>query len=183
MFELDWEKLLLIAVVAIVVIGPKDLPRALRVVGQWVGRARRMGREFPNQFTEAIREAELDTVQRDIEEIGKIDPMADIREAAAKAGGEIEQGLKRSPDTTQPAAPAVTPEATLATPDPSQPTVTPTPETTPTPGTPLTAVTPTPARPLTPATSPTPGRPVPVMAEADPAVPAAPELGVADAKP
>ena len=85
MFDISWSELLVIAVVAIVVIGPKDLPRALRFVGQWTGRMKRMAREFQNQFNEAIREAELDSVQRDIEDIGKIDPLADIRAAAARA--------------------------------------------------------------------------------------------------
>jgi sec-independent protein translocase protein TatB len=118
MFELDWEKLLVIAVVAIVVIGPKDLPRALRAVGQWTSKARRMAREFQNQFNEAIREAELDVVQRDIEAIAKIDPVADVREAAAKAGADIRQDLQTiAPPPTPPvAAPAAEAAAAMTAP-------------------------------------------------------------------
>ena len=60
MFDIGWTELLVIAVVAIVVIGPKDLPRAMRTVGQWTGKMKRMAREFQGQFNEALREAELD---------------------------------------------------------------------------------------------------------------------------
>ena len=63
MFDIGWSELLVIAVVAIVVIGPKDLPRAMRAVGQWTGKMKRMAREFQSQFNEAMREAELDDVQ------------------------------------------------------------------------------------------------------------------------
>jgi len=122
MFDISWSELLVIAVVAIVVIGPKDLPRVLRSVGQWTGRLKRMAREFQNQFNEAIREAELDSVQRDIEEIGKIDPVADLRAAAAETGAEIQKDLdkvtegakiEREPYPWEVQAPAP-PEATAA---------------------------------------------------------------------
>jgi sec-independent protein translocase protein TatB len=95
MFDISWSEILVIAVVAIVVVGPKDLPRALRVIGQWSSRIKRMAREFQNQFNEAVREAELDSVQRDIEAIGQIDPVADVRAAAAKAGDDIRRDLEK----------------------------------------------------------------------------------------
>ena len=69
MFDIGWSELLVIAVVAIVVIGPKDLPRALRTVGQWTGKMKRMAREFQSQFNEAMREAELDDVKKEVEPI------------------------------------------------------------------------------------------------------------------
>ena len=93
MFDIGWSELLVIAVVAIVVIGPKDLPRALRTVGQWTGRMKRMAREFQGQFNEALREAELDSVRRDVEALGKIDPVADIRKEMTKTGDVIKQSL------------------------------------------------------------------------------------------
>jgi sec-independent protein translocase protein TatB len=96
MFDIGWTELLVIAVVAIVVIGPKDLPRTLRTVGQWTSRLKRMAREFQGQFTEAIREAELDAVQRDLEEITKLDPVADLRAAANKTGDDIKRDLDRA---------------------------------------------------------------------------------------
>jgi sec-independent protein translocase protein TatB len=93
MFDLSWTELLVIAVVAIIVVGPKDLPRALRAIGRWTGKAKRMARDFQNQFNEALREAELDTVKKDMESVAKIDPMADMRKEAR----EIEAGLKPKP--------------------------------------------------------------------------------------
>ena len=102
MFDISWSEILVIAVVAIVVIGPKDLPRALRTLGHWSGKIKGMAREFQNQFNEAIREAELDSVQREIEEIGKIDPVADVRAAVAKTGEDIRQDLEKTVDTPKP---------------------------------------------------------------------------------
>jgi len=90
MFDLSWTELLVIAAVAIIVVGPKDLPRALRGVGRWTGKARRMARDFRRQFDEALREAELDTVKKEVESIGKIDPVADLRKETRK----IEASLK-----------------------------------------------------------------------------------------
>ncbi len=90
MFDISWTELLVIAVVAIVVVGPKDLPRALRTVGRFAGKARSMARDFQNQFNEALREAELDTIRKEVESVGKIDPMADMR----KEVRDIEAGLK-----------------------------------------------------------------------------------------
>lgn len=67
MFDIAWSEMVLIGAVALVVIGPKDLPKALRTVGQITGKMRRMAGEFQSQFNEAIREAELEEVRRDVE--------------------------------------------------------------------------------------------------------------------
>jgi len=79
MFEVGWSELLVIALVAIVVIGPKDLPRVMRVVGQWSGKVKRMAREFQGQFNEALREAELDGVKESLDEIRGLNPMSAIK--------------------------------------------------------------------------------------------------------
>jgi len=99
MFDLSWTELLVVAVVAIIVVGPKDLPQALRAVGRWTGKARRMARDFRRQFDEALREAELDTIKKEVESVGKIDPAADMR----KEVREIEAGLKVPSDKKPPA--------------------------------------------------------------------------------
>ena len=65
MFDLDAGKILVVGVVALLVIGPKDLPRVLRTVGQTVGKMRRMASEFQNQFMEAIKEADLEDVKKE----------------------------------------------------------------------------------------------------------------------
>jgi sec-independent protein translocase protein TatB len=101
MFDLSWTELLVVAVVAIIVVGPKDLPRALRAVGRWTGKARRMARDFRRQFDEALREAELDTIKKEVESVGKIDPVADMR----KEVRDIEAGLKIGSDDKTPEAP------------------------------------------------------------------------------
>ena len=64
MFDIAPSEFLLVLVVALVVIGPKDLPRAMRLVGQWVGRARSMTRHFRAGVDTMMREAELDEMQR-----------------------------------------------------------------------------------------------------------------------
>ena len=69
MFDLEWSKLALIAVVALVVIGPKDLPRVLRMVGQWVQRARSIAREFQGSLEQMMRESELEEVKRNLIEL------------------------------------------------------------------------------------------------------------------
>lgn len=107
MFDIGWTELLVIAVVAIVVIGPKDLPRAMRFVGQWTGKMKRMAREFQGQFNEALREAELDTVKKDVEAIGKIDPMAGVRKELASVDATV-RNLAKPTSTATPAAPTIT---------------------------------------------------------------------------
>jgi sec-independent protein translocase protein TatB len=80
MFDLDAGKILVVGVVALIVIGPKDLPRVLRTVGQTVGRMRRMAAEFQNQFAEAIKEADLEEVKKEfsaLQESAKIDTSFD----------------------------------------------------------------------------------------------------------
>lgn len=67
MFDIGWQELLVIAVVAIVVVGPKELPAMMRAAGQWMGKARRMAREFQFSLEEIGREAELEALRRDID--------------------------------------------------------------------------------------------------------------------
>jgi sec-independent protein translocase protein TatB len=64
MFDFSWSEILLIGVVALVVIGPKDLPRVLRTVGQWTGRARAIAREFQFQLDQMVHDSELDDVRK-----------------------------------------------------------------------------------------------------------------------
>lgn len=64
MFDIGYSELLIIAVVALIVIGPKDLPRVMRTVGQWVGRARGMARHFRSGIDTMIRESELEEMEK-----------------------------------------------------------------------------------------------------------------------
>ncbi len=69
MLDMSWGEVMLIGGVALIVIGPKDLPKALRTVGQVTSKLRRMAGEFQMQFNEAIREAELDEVRKEVDGI------------------------------------------------------------------------------------------------------------------
>jgi sec-independent protein translocase protein TatB len=64
MFNFDFGELFVVALVALVVIGPKDLPRVLRYVGNWVGKARRVATQFRNGFDEMVRQSELDDLEK-----------------------------------------------------------------------------------------------------------------------
>lgn len=64
MFDVAPTELLLVAVVALVVIGPKDLPKAMRLVGRWVGKARGVARHFRSGFDEMLRQAELEEMEQ-----------------------------------------------------------------------------------------------------------------------
>ena len=67
MFDLDVSKIVIVGVVALIVVGPKDLPRILRIVGQAVGKMRRIRSEVRGQFTELMKEADLDATKRELE--------------------------------------------------------------------------------------------------------------------
>jgi sec-independent protein translocase protein TatB len=119
MFDIAWSELLIIAVVALVVVGPKDLPKVLRVAGQWMGKVRRMAGEFQAQVNEAIREAELDDVKKTVEDLKSYNPATILKNeienvtsplTAAGKGVEdefasIKQGLESQPGAAEPAAP------------------------------------------------------------------------------
>jgi sec-independent protein translocase protein TatB len=86
MIEFSWGHILVIAVVALIVIGPKELPAVLRTAGQWMGKVRRMATEFQSQFQEALREAEMADVKQQFDDISTtakdlrhFDPIGSVR--------------------------------------------------------------------------------------------------------
>ena len=92
MFDIDAGKLLIIGLVALVVIGPKDLPRVLRQVGQMVARLRKMAGEFQGQFMEAMKEADLQDLRAEVAKLKdsatldvNFDPAHDVRTELTKA--------------------------------------------------------------------------------------------------
>jgi sec-independent protein translocase protein TatB len=87
MFDIGWSEFVVIAVVALIAIGPKELPGVLRMVGQWMGKARRMAAEFQGQFQEAMREAEMADLKKSFDE---------VKEAASGfTGGNIMTSLQK----------------------------------------------------------------------------------------
>jgi sec-independent protein translocase protein TatB len=88
MLDFSWGQLALIAVVALVVIPSKDLPKALRTAGQWARKARAISREFQSSIEQMVREAELDEVKKEIESATRIDVEHEIRNTV-DPGGEL----------------------------------------------------------------------------------------------
>src|SRR5581483_1818316 len=79
MFDIGWSELLVIAVVAIVVVGPKDLPRLMRTFGHYAGKLRRAAADFQRQFEDAMRETELEEVKKAIESVRNATPEIDLK--------------------------------------------------------------------------------------------------------
>jgi sec-independent protein translocase protein TatB len=106
MFDLGWGKIVIIAVIALVVIGPKELPAVLRTVGQWMGKIRRMAAEFQGQFQEAMREAEMADLKKSIDAItdatrgigSGFDPIASVSK-------DIEKSFEEKPASPPAATP------------------------------------------------------------------------------
>jgi sec-independent protein translocase protein TatB len=139
MFDIGWSEFVVIGVVALIAIGPKELPGVLRTVGQYMGKVRRMASEFQSQFQEAMREAEMadikksvdemtdaatkqftdfdpiGTVRKEIDSLSSIDPMKDTPSAASASPEAAPPGIPApvSPDTTIPqhVDTAIAPEA------------------------------------------------------------------------
>ena len=121
MFDIGWTEMLVIAVVMIVVVGPKDLPRMLRTFGRTTTKLRAMAGDFQKQFNEALKEAELDDVKKSVDQLRSLNPASEIRKQLnpfEKAAADIRSGLDSL--KAAPAAPATT--ASPANPaDPASP--------------------------------------------------------------
>lgn len=130
MFDIAWSHLAVIAVVALLVIGPKDLPRVLRTLGVWVGKARAIAREFQGSLDQMIREAELEEMKKQVEAASNLNLEREL-ENTIDPGGELKRDLSESaltstssspPPGATPAEPVVeAPQPAHAT-EPPQPT-------------------------------------------------------------
>jgi sec-independent protein translocase protein TatB len=121
MFDISWTEFLLIGIVALVVIGPKELPGVMRTMGQWTRKVRGMATEFQNQFQEAMREAEMADLKKQVDDMARdvkdIDPLKGVRDDIETMGKEVEHSLASTPE--QPAAlPAAGSEPALTEPAP-----------------------------------------------------------------
>lgn len=121
MFDISWQELFVIAVIVVIVIGPKDLPRALRSIAGWVRKARSLAREFQGGVDEMIRESELDDVRKQIESIERYDIGADIKKDLDPTGEfteslsmkDVERDLDEA-GRAPPPAPAAEPRKAIA---------------------------------------------------------------------
>src|SRR5450756_1064632 len=151
MFDIGWSELVVIAVVALIAIGPKELPGVLRMVGQWMGKARRMAAEFQGQFQEAMREAEMadlkktfdevkeaatgfagnnvmTSLQKDVGEalrIDDIDKPATSTDAPAASNDALATSVSDAPSTETPAISATDASAISASETPATPAIEP----------------------------------------------------------
>jgi sec-independent protein translocase protein TatB len=131
MFDIGWSELVVIAVVALIAIGPKELPAVLRTVGQYMGKIRRMASEFQGQFQEAMREAEMADLKKHVDEMSDaakgftdFDPLASVKKevegfSADPLGTSTppQATASASPEAAAPSASApVSPEATIPPP-------------------------------------------------------------------
>ncbi|KWV55909.1 preprotein translocase [Rhizobium altiplani] len=124
MFDIGWTELLVIAVVLIVVVGPKDLPPMLRAFGKMTQRARKVAGEFRAQFDEALREADLDEVRQTLTDAQKLNPVNTLREAMnplRQMGNEIKADLQKATTvdnkTEVPPAAVSVPEPSMSLPE------------------------------------------------------------------
>src|SRR5215471_6600540 len=100
MFDIGWGELLVIGIVALIAIGPKELPGALRTLGQWMGKIRRMASDFQNQFQEAMREAEMADIKRQVETLTSgFDPIGMVRKEV-EAAIQDKPAAPRAPDAS-----------------------------------------------------------------------------------
>ncbi len=89
MFDIGWQELFVVALLALIVVGPKDLPRAIRTMSAWIRKARKLGHEFQAGVNEMVREAELDDVKKQL---------TDGKKLGADLGKEFSQSLEFDED-------------------------------------------------------------------------------------
>jgi sec-independent protein translocase protein TatB len=102
MFDIGWTEMMVIVIIAIFVIGPKDLPKVLRALGRWVRKARVIAREFQNSVDDMLRESELDELKKEAEQVSRIDPLGEVKKAVDPTG-EIEAALRPERPESKPA--------------------------------------------------------------------------------
>jgi sec-independent protein translocase protein TatB len=119
MFDLSWSEILVIGTAAIIFIGPKELPGALRTAGQWMAKARSLAREFQNSVDDMIRESELEKIKSEVDKLGSTDLQRHI-ENTVDPEGEINKALNAPAISLDESTPAETAQAPAA---PQPPTV------------------------------------------------------------
>ncbi|GLK75854.1 hypothetical protein GCM10008171_11080 [Methylopila jiangsuensis] len=104
MFDIAWSEFLIVAVVALVVVGPRDLPGLLRNVGRMVATVRRMAGEFQTQFNDAMREAELDELRKEVSGLKDVASKAMGGDPMALARDELRKAIDGKPADSAPSA-------------------------------------------------------------------------------
>ena len=101
MFDISWTEFLLIGVVALIVIGPKELPAVMRSLGQWTRKIRSLAADFQNQFHEAMREAEMADLKKQVDDMAsdvkQYDPLKEVLADVESIGKDLDNSVK-APD-------------------------------------------------------------------------------------
>jgi sec-independent protein translocase protein TatB len=126
MFDIGWSELLVIGVVAIIVVGPKELPRLMRTFGHYLGKVRHMAADFQRQFEEAVRDSEIDEVRKAMQdfhaEVSDVTPRGTVdkplmmptpAEPAPAAAEAAPPAPKPKPRTKKPAPAKTVPTKTV----------------------------------------------------------------------
>lgn len=111
MFDIAWQELLIIAIVALIFIGPKDLPRAIRTVTTWIRTAQRMAREFQANVDEFVRESELHEMREQARKMAQ-QSLASTAEDIVDPSGELRKTFSEPPVPSEPFNPAPSTEPT-----------------------------------------------------------------------
>ncbi len=121
MLDVGYSELLVIAIVMIVVVGPKDLPKMLRAFGKATSKFRQMSGDFKRQFDDALKEAELDDVKKTLDSVKKLDPRQQVKdvlnpfkEATSGIRDDMTKAVQPKPVAAPAPAPVVTATAEIA---------------------------------------------------------------------
>ncbi|WP_315832869.1 Sec-independent protein translocase protein TatB [Bradyrhizobium prioriisuperbiae] len=122
MFDIGWSEMVVIGVVALIAIGPKELPGVLRMVGQWIGKARRMASDFQGQFNEAMREAEMADLKKSFDDVADAAKGFSSGNILSSVTKDVEDALKidqpvMTPTTPEPPTPQTFIEAETHAPE------------------------------------------------------------------
>ena len=123
MLDFSWSHILIVLIVALVVVGPKDLPRLMRLIGQWTNKARAMAGQFRKTFDDMARESELDELRKEIGNLRAERPLAGLESDLHQS--IVPDGMKSrpaGPDASQAASPqAAAPQAAAVRAEPAPP--------------------------------------------------------------
>lgn len=110
MFDISWTEFVLIGVVALIVIGPKELPGVMRTIGQWTRKIRGMAADFQRQFEREMREAEVADLKKQVDDIAQdvkgYDPLKDVRSDVEAIGKDFKASLEGKEPPANAAQPA-----------------------------------------------------------------------------
>ena len=108
--QFGFQEFLLLAIVALIVVGPEDLPLMMRKLGQWVGKMRAMAREFQNAFDDIAKQAELDELRKEIEDLKRENVLKQASDELKDVEDSINAEVMRAEQTSIPAKPKPDPE-------------------------------------------------------------------------